>query len=108
MRVRIFCLTAGLWLLAAARLFADDGEDKAVRLIEKVGGAVRRNEKAPGKPVTAVDTGNCSLMGDYILREMVSLTEVEEINLMHTGISDDGLKSLGGLKKLRRLTLYGT
>src|ERR1700687_2390248 len=108
MRVRIFCLAAGLWLLAAAPVFADDTEDKAVRLIEKVGGAVRRNEEAPGKPVTAVYTGNCSLMGDYILREMVALTEVEEIDLMHTGISDDGLKSLAGLKKLQRLSLYGT
>ena len=30
---------------------ADDAEDKAVAFVEKLGGAVARDEKAPGKPV---------------------------------------------------------
>lgn len=44
---------SGLCLGSSAR--ADDAEDKAVALVEKLGGTVSRDQKAPGKPVVAVD-----------------------------------------------------
>ena len=47
--------TVLLLVLTAVDLRADEAEEKAVKAIEKLGGKVRRDEKADGKPVVAVD-----------------------------------------------------
>src|SRR5215470_14999238 len=45
------------WLVlgSGAPARADDTEDKAAALAEKLGGTVTRDDKRPGKPVVAVD-----------------------------------------------------
>jgi hypothetical protein len=47
-------LALSLLLLSAAPLFADDPEGEAVRAVEKIGGVVIRDDKAPGSPVVEV------------------------------------------------------
>ena len=73
-RIVAFALAlSGLCLCSTLR--ADDAEDKAVAFVKKLGGTVTRNEKAPGKPVFA-------------------------INLSGTEVTDAGMKELAALKNL--------
>ena len=57
-------------------------EADAVKVIEKLGGKVTRDEKQPGKPVV-------------------------EVNLMLTKVTDADLKQLKELKQLASLNLFG-
>src|SRR6185369_4088031 len=66
--------------LVSGGLRADEAEDKAVKAIEKLGGTVKRDEKADGKPVVAVDWH-------------------------YTRVTDAGLKELAAFKHLRELGL---
>ncbi len=52
----MLCAVALVLLASTAR--ADEAEDKAVKLVEKLGGRVTRDEKAPGKPVVEVFLAN--------------------------------------------------
>ena len=70
-------------LLVPAVLRGDEAEDRAVRTVEDLGGGVKRDEKAPGKPVVSV-------------------------NLFMKKVTEAALKELAGLKQLRRLNLNGT
>jgi internalin A len=110
----------------------DDAEDKAAALVERLGGKFSRDEKAPGKPVVKVDLHytlvsgadlralaalkglthlDLSLnkgLGDAHLKELPALTNLTELNLEATSITDVGLKELAPLAKLASLDLTYT
>jgi hypothetical protein len=75
----LFCLAL---LLTPAALPADEAKGAAERAVERLKGRIVRDDKAPGKPVVAVD-------------------------LSFRAVTDADLKHLAGLKDLRELDLDG-
>jgi hypothetical protein len=112
---------------------ADEAEDAAVKWAEGAGGTLTRDDKAPGKPVVAVNFGPlnkkvtndglkhlaglknlkrlsiffCEQIGDEGMKHIKQLPALEELSLGNTSVSDAGLAELAGLKKLRSLTVSG-
>src|SRR5262249_54974808 len=85
---------------------ADEGEDKAVKAIEKLGGSITRDEKTKGKPIVGVDLGDTTVT-DPGLKELAGLKQLQTLYL-GTKVTDAGLKHLAGLKQLHSLYLSDT
>ena len=106
-------------------------KDKTVARIQEIGGKVVIDDKAPAKPVVAVDlrftqsvdadlehfkglTGLQSLdldqtrITDGGLEHLEHLTSLQTLDLMRTAVTDAGLERLKGLTSLQRLDLRGT
>ncbi len=66
-----FVLAGGV-LAIVSPVRADDAEDKAAALAEKLGGKVTRDDKSPGKPVVIVDLSKSKVTGAD-LRAMAAL-----------------------------------
>ena len=87
-----FALAAsGLCMSAPAR--ADDAEDRAVAVVEKMGGRVTRDDKEPGKPVTAVNL-SFTQVTDAELKELAPLKSLTTLYLCGTQVTDAGIKEL--------------
>jgi len=99
-------------LLVPGVLRADDAEDRAVRAVEKLGGSVFRDDKAPGKPVVAVSLmhmrGEPKMAGDADLKDLAALTHLKKLILWGTDVTDAGLKHLVSFQQLQMLSLRGT
>ena len=93
-------------LLSTSISSGDEQEDAAVKLVEKAGGSVTRNEKTPGKPVIAVKLKMANV-GDVELKVIAGLKHLVELNLNINGkpLTAAGLKELNGLKELKLLEL---
>jgi Leucine-rich repeat (LRR) protein len=92
----------------AGTIVADKLEDsQAIREIEGLGGRFVRDDKLPGRPVTAVGFRN-GQFEDKNVQVLVSLKNLKYINLDHTQITDAGLKKIVELKNLSALDLTGT
>jgi internalin A len=107
-KTRLALSAACLLLAAAAPLFADDAEDKAVQAVEKLGGKVVRDDKDPTKPVVEVDLflrDKPSEMTDAGLKELAALKGLQKLKLGPAMVTDAGLKELAGLKALKSLDL---
>ena len=59
---------------------ADDAEDKAVAFVKKLGGSVKRDDKAEGKPVRGVDLSNRTKVTDAGLKELAALKQLQSLN----------------------------
>src|SRR5262249_23814159 len=94
----------GLLVLGAAGR-AD--EAAAVKMVEKLGGNVVRDQRVAGEPVVAVDLYDTQIT-DAGLRELKELNSLQELDLGRTAVTDIGLKELKGLKSLQRLSLFNT
>jgi hypothetical protein len=86
---------------------ADEAENKAVKVIEKMGGTITRDKKAKDKPIVGVDLDN-TIMTDAGLKHLVGLKQLRELYLRTTQVTDAGLKHLAGLKYLQTLALDET
>jgi internalin A len=130
MRKRLL-LIAACQLLAAGPVYADDAEDAAAKAIEKLGGAVTRDDADAAHPVVAVilaaspttdaqlkalaalkavrtlDLTVCLGVSDEGMKHVAGLKGLETLNLGYTGVTDAGLKRLAGLSGLRTLNLAG-
>jgi len=88
-----------------------DDEARAVEAVKKFGGAVSRDEKAPGKPIVGVDFAGTELT-DKWLKEvagaLAALKDLKWLDLYQTEVTDAGLKELAGLKGLQKLRLSAT
>jgi hypothetical protein len=101
-------LLSCLFVLASGSLLtADQAEDKAVALIQKLGGKIERDDKRAGSPVVTIDLKSQKIK-DADLACLADLREVTSLKLDNTGLTDEGLKHLQGLKNLRRLTVSFT
>jgi internalin A len=96
----------GLLLTSSVPARADDAEDKAVKIVEKLGGRVTRDDKQPGKPVVGVDFA-FSRVGDADLKELTALKSLNTLLLYETAVTDEGLKALANLDNLIELGLGG-
>jgi hypothetical protein len=126
------------WVCAFAVVFACGlvaraDETTAVKWVEDVGGKLKRDDKAPGKPVVEVAFGPvnkkvtndglkelknfknlksltvffCEQIGDDGMKHVKELTGLEKLTLGNTSITDAGLAELKELKKLKSLTVSG-
>lgn len=82
---------------------AADEVDEAVRVIEKLGGSVGRDDERPENPVVSVELGDSAVKDDD-LKALAPLTDVVSLSLATTHITGSGLKHLA-LKKLEALYL---
>jgi hypothetical protein len=85
----------------------DDGEEAALRFVQQLGGKVRRDEKAAGKPVASVSLIS-SKTTDADLPRATAFAHLHTLDLTRTQVSDAGLGYLAGLPGLRGLTLTRT
>ena len=103
MRRYLGAVMAAVLLAGPAR--AD--EEAAVKAVEKRGGKVRRDDKAPGKPVVAVDLRS-TLTTDADLKVLKECKHLQVLDLGVTQVTDAGLKELKELRQLQELDLSGT
>src|SRR5262245_65130401 len=103
MRRSVWAVT--VLLTAAVGIRAD--EEAAVKAVEKLGGKVRRDDKAPGKPVVAVDLRS-TLTTDADLKVLKECKHLQVLDLGVTQVTDAGLKELKELRQLQELDLTFT
>src|SRR5271170_2244333 len=85
---------------------ADDAEDKVVAFVKQLGGSVKRDDKAEGKPVRSVDLPNRTKVTDAELKELAALKQLQSLRLYGcNNVTDAGLQELAALKQLQSLTL---
>ena len=80
--------------VSCSALRADDAEDKAVAFVEKLGGKVTRDEKAPGKPVITVDL-SVTQVTDAGLKELAPLQNLTALDLSYTTGDGRGAEGTG-------------
>jgi hypothetical protein len=111
---------------------SDDAEDASVKWVDSVGGKLKRDDTAPGKPIVEVnlafnkkvtDDGLKNLAGlknaksltlffnehitDAGMKHVKELTALESITLNSTSVGDAGLAELKGCKNIKQLYLAG-
>ena len=102
-RISALVLTA-LSLCLCSSVRADDAEDEALALVNKLNGKVTRDVRAPEQPVVAVDL-NFKEITDAGLKELAALKSLTSLDLRFTETTDAGLKELAALKNLTALDL---
>ncbi len=80
--------------------------ERAVEAVKKLGGNVKRDERAPGRPVIAVDLAHTQAT-DADLKELANFKALKTLDLGHTQATGAGLKDLADLKELQILYLSG-
>jgi hypothetical protein len=80
-----------LTLCMSDRARADEAD--AVKMIENLGGNIRRNEHLPGSPVVEVKLGDTKLT-DADLKELKVFAQLTSLDLARTQVTDLGLKEL--------------
>lgn len=114
-------VVAGPTHQGAAAKVDPQADAKAVQLVQKLKGHLRRDLTKPGKPIVDVDLTSGMYSSDAHglqftpggatdadLQDLAGLTELNALNLTGTKVTDAGLKHLAGLEKLTTLTLQKT
>jgi hypothetical protein len=118
-RLALFLLVGSIgWLAIDPSATGQTNDEEAAReraaaaaaAIEKLGGKVEKDTKAPGQPVVKVSLPICScLPDDSHLAHLESLTELRSLELRNdcksSHMTDKGLIHLGKLTKLEYLHL---
>src|SRR5262249_23138541 len=96
-------------LIPSATLRADDAEAKTVEALTKLGATVERDAKQDGKPVVGVNLTSFQTRGtvtDDTLKELVALKRLRTVSLFACDkVTAAGLKELAACKELRTLSL---
>src|SRR5262245_17073757 len=104
----MLCAAVACVMLSTDPARADEAEDKAVAIVEKLGGQVVRDEKRPGKPVVEVRLDDLPGVTDETLRALAPLQNLTVLYLIGAKVTDAGLKELAPLKSLAALSLSDT
>src|SRR4051795_1725536 len=106
---RVVPLLALSMVVAVPAAWAQDGadQDKSAAEIQKLGGKLDRDDKAPGKPITNVSLA-ITKVSDGDLVHLEKLVKLRRLSLVGTPITDAGLDHLKGLTELKRLYLVDT
>ncbi len=80
---------------------------RVVALVERLGGEVQWDDKAPGRPLIGARLGTTRISDDQ-LGELRALSSLRHLELIQTRITDAGLARLRGHDGLRDLYLYQT
>jgi Leucine Rich repeat len=81
--------------------------DRVIALVERLGGQIERDAKAPGDPVVGIRLATTRI-SDEQLGELQGLSSLRSLDLTQTRISDTGLAHLRGHEGLRSLILFDT
>jgi hypothetical protein len=94
-------------LLASVALAQEQPEaaKQAVAAITKLGGQVKRDPKAPGRPVVEVEFGGTGIR-DKHLPDLNALPSLRRLGLSFTGVTEKGLEKLKACRQLERLDLF--
>jgi Leucine-rich repeat (LRR) protein len=98
----IVCVAFGLLLSGCGE--QDTKLEKSLAQIKYLGGKVTTAPNLPGDPVINIDADTRKL-GDQMVAPLGQLTDLQELNLHQTLITDKGIASLKDLGRLRVLTL---
>lgn len=82
-------------------------DEAAISALQKAGGKIERDDKAPDKPVIVVNLG-VTQAEDAALEGLKTFTKVQKLILNGTKITDAGLDHLKGLAALQKLYLVDT
>src|SRR5437867_4478203 len=94
----------GVVILSGA---ARSDEAAAVRMVERLGGGITRDDKQPGKPVIGVVL-RFTKVTDADLKELKEFKQLTTLILQLTQVTGAGLKDLKELKQLKELHLGST
>ena len=101
-------------LTASALLFSfapapqtEGGRERALALVERLGGTYEVDAEAAGSPVVKVDLHGTALSDDDV-EALAALKGLRHLDLRLTKIGDKGVAHLRGLKDLRFLNLFRT
>ena len=96
-----------LVLFAHVPVRADDAEDKAAAVVEKLGGGVTRDPKQPGKPVVEVRFANLGAKADpkELVGHLVQFQRLRVLDLRGIPLNDAGLREVAALKGVTVLLL---
>ncbi|HVK11793.1 MAG TPA: hypothetical protein VM597_23675 [Gemmataceae bacterium] len=103
--MRLFPLLVGV-VVSSPLALAD--EAAAARALEEAEITVKRNLVAAGEPVEEVDMANRAQIPDKLLKLLAEFPKLEAVDFRSSGVTDEGLAHLKGLKGLRRLYLGRT
>jgi internalin A len=95
-----------LLLVSMCPAHADDAENRAIEMVQSLGGFVGRERGAPDKPVRMVVIGG-DRVKDEQLKQLQPLKQLKHISLSNPGITDAGLAHLSGFPELEELALMG-
>jgi hypothetical protein len=101
--MRSLCIALALGL-AVPPLLAREKEEKALELIQKLGGEVSRDENTPGMPVVGVHLTFAPIK-DQDLADLAALKRLQALDLVGTVVTGEGLRDLCTLRELKRLYL---
>ncbi|MDB5351694.1 MAG: hypothetical protein JWN86_2941 [Planctomycetota bacterium] len=82
-------------------------DDAAIASLQKAGGKIERDDKAPDKPVTVVNLG-VTQADDAAIAPVKGFGKIQKLTLNGTKITDAGLDNVKGLGSLRKLYLVDT
>src|SRR5207248_78368 len=80
------------------------GDGSAIRYITERGGTYKQDNTAPGSPLIEVDLGRADVTDDS-LKHLASLRRLRSLSLHGRKITGAGLAALAGLAELRSLDL---
>lgn len=106
-RPRNVALALALGAMTVSPAFADAQDDKAALEVQKLGGRVDRDDKAPGKPVLTVNFATTPA-DDNALGLVSGLTKIQKLTLNGTKVTDAGLAKIKGLASLKKLYAVDT
>lgn len=108
MRLVLWGCVAWLVLGAPARSRAEDAEEKALKVVERRGGSVRREGNMSKGAVIEVNLHGSSIPDDD-LKELVAFKKLVVLDLYRcTKVTDAGVKDFGALKDLQVIVLAHT
>src|SRR2546423_14082610 len=101
-------LVGAVMLLACLSGAAWADEASAVKAVEKLGGKVTRDDKLPGKPVIALSMWGtpAHIISDDTLKPVKALTKLRVLDLNGTAVTAKGLAELKDLTNLQSLNLH--
>src|SRR5260370_24894002 len=85
---------------------ARDDEADGVKVIQKLGGKITRDDKQTGKPVVEVNLIGTKVT-DADLKELKELKQLKALHIHSTQVTGVGFSELKELKQLTTLNLYG-
>src|SRR6516162_7068094 len=97
-------LVLALLLAPLALARADDAEDKAAALVEKLGGRVQRDDKAADNPVIVVLLDDRDVT-DATLKELKALRNLQTLRIAATKVTDAVIMELKEFKNLQVLVV---
>ena len=102
-------MIAAVIVMTASMVMADDSDEShAVWKIELLGGKVKRDETLPGRPVIAIDFRGSKKFNNKYMHVLAEFTSLKSLNVNDLAITDDGLKKINKLKSLEQLYLIRT